>query len=119
MLADRYVKNIIESAPGVGQVTIAGSADRAVQVNIDARRLAAHQLSILQVREALQRQNVEVPGGRVDEGTRERSLRTLGRVTYARNFPTWSSAVAVMRLLRLSDLGEVQDATKDVLRSRD
>ncbi len=98
MLADRYVKNIIESAPGVGQVTIAGSADRAVQVNIDARRLAAHQLSILQVREALQRQNVEV---RVDASMKARANdrcapwdASLTRAT----FPTWSSAVAVMRL---------------------
>ena len=114
MLADRYVKNVIESAPGVGQVTIAGSADRAVQVNIDARRLAAHQLSILQVREALQRQNVEVPGGRVDEGTRERSLRTLGRVTYARNFPDLVVSSGNHATVRLSDLGEVQDATKEV-----
>src|SRR4029453_4370031 len=47
LLADRYVKNIIESAPGVGQVTIAGAADRAVQVNIDSRQLAAHHLSLL------------------------------------------------------------------------
>lgn len=114
MLADRYVKNVIESAPGVGQVTIAGSADRAVQVNIDARRLAAHQLSILQVREALTRQNVEVPGGRVDEGLRERSLRTLGRVTYARNFPDLVISSGNNATVRLSDLGEVHDSTKEV-----
>ena len=114
MLADRYVKNVIESAPGVGQVSIAGSADRAVQVNIDARRLAAHQLSILQVREALMRQNVEVPGGRVDEGLRERSLRTLGRVTYARNFPDLVVTSNNQATVRLSDLGDVRDGTKEV-----
>ncbi len=114
VLADRYVKNVIESAPGVGQVSIAGSADRAVQVNIDAKRLAAHQLSILQVREALMRQNVEVPGGRVDEGLRERSLRTLGRVTYARNFPDLVISSNNNATVRLSDLGEVNDSTKEV-----
>lgn len=85
--ADKFVKAVIESAPGVGAVTISGAADRAVQVNVDARRLAAHQLSILQVREAIERQNAEVPGGRVNEGFRERSLRTLGRVADARFFP--------------------------------
>jgi hydrophobic/amphiphilic exporter-1 (mainly G- bacteria), HAE1 family len=114
MLADRYVKNVIESSPGVGQVTIAGSADRAVQVRVDARRLAAHQMSILQVREALQRQNVEVPGGRVDEGMRERALRTLGRVTHARDFPDLVVASGNGGAVRLSDLGEVHDATKEV-----
>ncbi len=114
LLADRYVKNVIESARGVGQVQIAGAADRAVQVNIDARRLAAHRLSILQVREALARQNAEVPGGRVDEGLRERSLRTLGRVENARNFPDLVVETVNGTAVRLSDLGEVRDATKEV-----
>ncbi len=87
LLADRSVKNVIESAPGVGEVTIAGAAERAIQVEIDANRLAAHQLSILQVRDAIARQNAEVPGGLVDEGRRERSLRTLGRVDASKDFP--------------------------------
>lgn len=114
LLADRYVKNVIESAPGVGQVTIAGAADRAVQVNIDAKRLASHRLSILQVRDALAWQNAEVPGGRVDEGLRERTLRTLGRVAHARDFPDLAVATVGGTTVRLSDLGEVRDATKEV-----
>ncbi len=113
-LADRFVKSVIESAPGVGEVTIAGAADRAVQVRIDARRLAAYQLSILQVRDALVRQNAEVPGGRVDEGLRERSLRTLGRVADARDFPNLVVASVGGTPIRLSDLGEVEDGTKEV-----
>jgi HAE1 family hydrophobic/amphiphilic exporter-1 len=113
-LADRYVKSVIESAPGVGQVQIVGAADRAVQVNIDARRLAARQLSILEVREALMRQNAEVPGGRVDEGLRERALRTLGRVADSRNFPDLVVATVAGAPVRLSDLGEVHDSTKEV-----
>ena len=114
VLADRYVKNVVESSRGVGQVTIAGAADRAVQVNIDARRLTAHQLSILQVREAIVRQNAEVPGGRMDEGPRERALRTLGRVEHARDFPDLVVATVDGQAIRLSDLGEVEDATKEV-----
>ena len=114
LLAERYVKNVIESAPGVGQVTIAGAADRAVQVNIDAKRLAAHRLSILQVRDALAWQNAEVPGGRVDEGLRERTLRTLGRVPHARDFPDLAVATVGGTTIRLSDLGEARDATKEV-----
>ena len=114
MLGDRFVKNVIESAPGVGQVTIAGAADRAVQVNIDARRLAAHRLSILQVQEALARQNAEVPGGRVNEGLRERALRTLGRVPHARDFPDIVISTVNGSTVRLSDLGDVKDGTKEV-----
>src|SRR2546429_666631 len=114
MLADRYVKNIIESAQGVGQVTIAGAADRAVQVNIDARHLAAHRLSILQVRDALAQQNAEVPGGRVDAGIRELTLRTEGRVANARDFPDLTIATVGSSAVRLSDLGEARDATNEV-----
>jgi HAE1 family hydrophobic/amphiphilic exporter-1 len=114
LMADRFVKNVIESAPGVGQVTIAGAADRAVQVEIDARRLAAHRLSILQVREALMWQNAEVPGGRVDEGLRERSLRTLGRMAHSRDFPELAVATVNGSTVRLKDLGQVKDATKEV-----
>jgi HAE1 family hydrophobic/amphiphilic exporter-1 len=114
VLADRYVKNVIESSHGVGEVTISGAADRAVQVDIDARRLAAHGLSILQVREALVRQNAQVPGGRVDEGLRERNLRTLGRVAHARDFPDLVVATVGGNPIRISDLGDVRDETKEV-----
>jgi HAE1 family hydrophobic/amphiphilic exporter-1 len=114
LLADRYVKNVIESAPGVGQVTIAGAADRAVQVNIDARRLAAHKLSILQVRDALAQQNAEVPGGRVDAGLKELTLRTAGRMAQARDFPNLTIATVGSSAVRLQDLGEAHDATKEV-----
>ena len=114
VLADRYVKNVIESSRGVGEVQIAGAADRAIQVDIDARRLAAHQLSILQVREALARQNAEVPGGRLNEGQRERALRTLGRVPQSRQFPDLVVATVNGTAVRLSDLGQVTDGTKEV-----
>ena len=114
LLADRYVKNVIESSRGVGQVQIAGAADRAVQVDIEARRLAAHQLSILQVRDALASQNAEVPGGIVDEGQHERAMRTLGRVADAKNFRDLVVSTVGDTAIRLSDLGTVRDATKEV-----
>jgi hydrophobic/amphiphilic exporter-1 (mainly G- bacteria), HAE1 family len=112
-LADRFVKGVIESSHGVGEVAIAGSADRAVQVRVDANRLAAYGMSILQVREALARQNTEIPGGRVDEGYRERALRTLGRVADSRFFPQLVVDTVGGVPVRLSDLGEVVDATKE------
>lgn len=114
VLADNYVKNVIESSHGVGQVRIAGAADRAVKVEIDAQRLAAHQLSILEVREAVIRQNTEVPGGRIDEGLRERSMRTMGRLPHARDFSDLVVTTVNGSPVRLSDLGQVQDSTKDV-----
>jgi HAE1 family hydrophobic/amphiphilic exporter-1 len=66
VLADRSVKSVIESAHGVGQVNIEGATDRAIQINLDADRLAAHRVSIMQVYDAISAQNAEIPGGRVD-----------------------------------------------------
>eukprot|EP00913_Durusdinium_trenchii_P008997 g8463.t1 len=114
VLADRYVKNVIESSHGVGSVQIVGAADRAVQIDVDAKRLAAYQLSILQVREAIARQNAEVPGGRMNEGPRERALRTLGRVDHSREFPDLVVKTVDGAAVRLGDLGVVHDATKEV-----
>jgi len=113
-LADNFVKNVIESSKGVGQVTIAGSADRAVQIDVSADRLAAHQMSILEVRDAVQRQNAEIPGGRLDQGMRERIIRTLGRVEDARDFDDLVIARRGDTVVRLSDLASVRDATKEV-----
>ncbi|MCA9006884.1 MAG: efflux RND transporter permease subunit, partial [Planctomycetaceae bacterium] len=114
LFADRYVKNVIESSPGVGEVQIAGAADRAVKVDIDADRLAAYQMSILQVRDALVRQNTEVPGGRLDQGFRERSLRTMGRVAESDQFPDLVVETINGTPVRLADLGTVIDDTKEV-----
>ncbi|MBM4090332.1 MAG: efflux RND transporter permease subunit, partial [Planctomycetes bacterium] len=113
VLADRDVKNIIESARGVGQVSIAGATERAVQIQIEAKRLAAYGLSILQVREALERQNAEIPGGRVDAGIRELNLRTLGRFTDPRSFADLVVATVNGAPVRLRDLGTALDTTKE------
>lgn len=114
VLADRYVKNIIESSAGVGQVTIAGAMDRAIQVDIEARKLAHYGLSILQVREALIRQNAEIPGGRVDAGIQELGLRTLGRFTDPREFEELVVATVEGTPIRIGDLGRVVNGTKEV-----
>ncbi len=113
-LADRFVKGVIESSKGVGQVTISGAAERAIQVNVDAKRLAAYEMSILQVRDALVRQNTEVPGGRVDEGLRERALRTLGRVEVAKDFPELVVDTIDGVPIRIKDLGYALDSSKEV-----
>lgn len=114
VLADQSVKNVIESSQGVGEVQIAGAADRAVQIDVSANRLAAYKLSILQVREAVQRQNAEVPAGRMQQGDRERALRTLGRFEEAKQFEDLVVDTVNGTPIRLRDLAEVRDGTKEV-----
>jgi HAE1 family hydrophobic/amphiphilic exporter-1 len=108
------VKEVIESAAGVGGVGIMGAAPRAVRIDLDARRLAAYRTSVLEVRDAIARQNVEIPGGRVDAGSREYMLRTIGRVPEARRFAEVAVTTGSGGTVRLGDLAEVSDGTKEV-----
>jgi hydrophobic/amphiphilic exporter-1 (mainly G- bacteria), HAE1 family len=112
-LADRYVKSTIESARGVGQVNIEGAVERAVQIKIDAEKLAAYRTSIMQVHDAIVAQNAEVPGGRVDAGFRELNLRTLGRVPDSRDFNQLVVSTVDNVPVRIGDLGEAVDLTKE------
>jgi HAE1 family hydrophobic/amphiphilic exporter-1 len=112
-IADRYVKSTIESARGVGQVLIEGAVERAIQVNITADKLAAYRLSIMQVHDAIVAQNAEVPGGRVDAGYRELSLRTLGRMPDSREFNELVVSTVDNVPVRIRDLGEAVDLTKE------
>ncbi len=112
-LADRYVKSTIESARGVGQVTIEGAVERAIQINVDAGKLAAYRTSIMQVHDAIVAQNAEVPGGRVDAGFRELSLRTLGRMPDSRDFNQLVVSTVDNVPVRIRDLGEAVDLTKE------
>jgi HAE1 family hydrophobic/amphiphilic exporter-1 len=112
-MADRYVKSTIESARGVGQVVIEGAVERAIQINIDAAKLAAYRTSIMQVHDAIVAQNAEVPGGRVDAGFRELSLRTLGRVPASRDFNALVVSTVDNVPVRVRDLGKAVDLTKE------
>ena len=113
VLADRNVKSVIESARGVGQVNIEGAADRAIQIDLDADRLAAHRTSIMQVYDAIAAQNAEIPAGRVDAGFREMSLRTLGRLPNSRDFNDLVVSTVGDVPLRIGDLGRAVDLTKE------
>ncbi len=112
-MADRYVKSTIESARGVGQVLIEGAVERAVQISIDAVKLAAYRTSIMQVHDAIVAQNAEVPGGRVDAGFRELSLRTLGRLPESRDFNELVVSTVGNVPVRIKDLGKAVDLTKE------
>ena len=78
-IADRTVQDGIESVSGVGVVAITGGQKRAINVWFDANRLAAYRIAAVRARDAVARQNSDIPGGRVDEGFRELTLRTFGR----------------------------------------
>jgi HAE1 family hydrophobic/amphiphilic exporter-1 len=112
-IADKTVRPFLERVSGVGDVTIDGGLERAIDVRIDVDRLAAYRIPITDVRTALQRQNAEIPGGNVDAGRREISLRTVGRFDDARAFQNLVVADVNGSPVRLRDIGTVEDGTKE------
>jgi hydrophobic/amphiphilic exporter-1 (mainly G- bacteria), HAE1 family len=112
-IADKVIKVQIERSTGVGEVQIVGGLERAINVEIDADRLAAYGLPITAVRDALVRQNTDVPGGNVTAGPRELTLRTLGRVADAAAFNDVVVATVGGQPVRVRDLGVAIDGTKE------
>src|SRR4029450_2448092 len=111
-LADKTVRVQLERVGGVGEVRIVGGLDRAINVWIDAERLAAYQISISQVRQALARQNADVPGGNLTTGKEELVLRTLGRFTNPKQFDDLVIANVNGATIGLRAVGRVEAGTK-------
>ena len=112
-LGDNTARIQLERVSGVGEVRVVGGLQRAINIWIDAERLAAYQIPITTVRQALQRQNADVPGGNVNTGREELVLRTLGRFTDPRSFEDLVIANINGAPVRLRDIGRVEDGTKE------
>src|SRR5689334_16758621 len=112
-IADKQIKDSLSSLSGVGSVTLVGGRKRAVQVSVDARKLESFHLSIDQVRQSLANQNLELPGGRIDQGGREPILRTMGRVEQTSQFKDVIVANAGGQPLRIKDVGTVVDGVEE------
>jgi HAE1 family hydrophobic/amphiphilic exporter-1 len=112
-LADRVVKVQLERARGVGEVSITGGLERAINIWVDADRLAARGLPITAVRDAILRQNAQVPGGNVTTDVGEQSLRTIGRLTDPAAFGDLVLATREGTPIRVRDIGWAEDGTKE------
>jgi HAE1 family hydrophobic/amphiphilic exporter-1 len=112
-LADKTVRPLLERSSGVGEVRIVGGLLRAVNVWLDPDRLAAYQIPITNVRDAVVRQNADLPGGNVTAGLNESSLRTMGRIAEPRSFNDLVVATLSGVPIRVRDIGYAEDGTKE------
>ncbi|HYE14843.1 MAG TPA: efflux RND transporter permease subunit [Pyrinomonadaceae bacterium] len=112
-LGDKIARVQFERVGGVGEVSVVGGIQRAINVWIDADRLAAYQIPITAVQQALARQNADIPGGNVTTGRQELVLRTMGRFTDPREFNELVVANVGGSPVRLRDVGRVEDGTKE------
>ncbi len=112
-IADKIVKVQLERAAGVGEVDINGEAERTINIDVDADRLAAYGLPITAVRDAVERQNTEIPGGNITGASREQTLRTLGRLTSAEQFADIVISYVNGAPIRLRDVARVEDGVAE------
>jgi HAE1 family hydrophobic/amphiphilic exporter-1 len=112
-LADKVVKVQIERSFGVGEVEIIGGLERAINIWVDADRLAAYRIPITAVREAVTQQNANIAGGNVTTSLREHNLRTMGRIADAKGFDQLVIATRNGSPIRVRDIGWAEDGTKE------
>jgi HAE1 family hydrophobic/amphiphilic exporter-1 len=112
-VADKLIKDRIEAINGVGQVQIVGGRQREIQVWVDPDKLRSYNVTVAEVAAAVRQQNMEVPGGRVDEGTRELTVRTMGRIVDPRSFNDLIIATRGNYQVKVSDIGYIEDSAEE------
>ncbi len=107
--ADKSLKRQIESINGVGQAKLVGGRPRQINVITDSTKLSGVGLTVADVVRALQTQNVQIPGGQVEQGIRDLTLRTYGRVGTPAEFGDIPVAQKNGYAVKLRDVAQVED----------
>src|SRR5215207_10022017 len=113
--ADKTLRRQLESVNGVGQVVVVGGRQRQVNVSLDPARLQAHNLTVTDVSRALQSQNAEIPGGRVEQGATSLTLRTRGRVQSVQQFGDIVITQRDGHPILVRDVATVEDGMADAV----
>ncbi|MBI3754005.1 MAG: efflux RND transporter permease subunit [Deltaproteobacteria bacterium] len=112
-IADKKIKRQLETVKDVGDISFVGDRKREIQIFVNPYRLATYNLSIQQVKEAVARQNIEIPGGRLTWQSREQGLRTMGRIERVDDFNNLIVADYKGAPVRLKDIGYVLDGEEE------
>ncbi len=107
-LAERQIKNRLQTVKGVSSVLIGGEQRFAMRLWLDAGKMAAHQITVLDVERALRQQNVELPSGRVENLSREMTIQTRGELKTPEEFNQLVLRGDAAKLVRLRDIGEAR-----------
>jgi HAE1 family hydrophobic/amphiphilic exporter-1 len=111
--ADKKLRRRLESLPGVGQVVIVGGRPRQINIVVDTAKLTSVGLTTAQVTAALQSQNVQIPGGKVEQGLRDLTLRTYGRVQAPTDFANIPIAERNGYVVKVGDVAHIEDSVAE------
>ncbi len=107
-LADTFLAPRLQTVPGVSRVIVGGSNELAIRIELDRDLLAAYALTVSDVVTALRRQNVEVPGGRVEGTWREFVVKTHGEFATPGEFRQLIVAYREDSPVRLGEVAKVR-----------
>ncbi len=114
-ITEKRVKQELETVKDVGSVSYNGERKREIQLMLNADRLNAYGLTVDQVRSAVERQNVEIPGGQFTNGPAEVAVRTMGRI---HNVEDFNRIVISYRsdgsVITFGDVGQVIDSVQEI-----
>ncbi len=111
--ADRFVADRLKTLPGVASVIIGGERRYAMRIWLDRERLAAYALTPQDVEDALRRQNVEVPSGRIESNQREFTVLSESDLRTPEQFSQLIIREVKGYPVRLRDLGRAELGAQD------
>jgi multidrug efflux pump len=103
--AENVVAERLQTIPGVSTVQIWGQKKYSMRLWLDPGKLASFRLTPLDIKQALDRENVELPSGRIEGNTTEMVVKTMGRLTTEEEFNNLIIATFGDRTIRLQDIG--------------
>jgi len=112
-VAETRIKDRLGKLPGVSDVIIAGEQRYSIRVWIDNARLTAFGLTVADIAAALQRENVEIPSGRIEGRDTEFTVRTLGELRTPEEYGALVVATVDNAAIRLRDVAEVRVGPED------
>ncbi|MDE6736209.1 MAG: efflux RND transporter permease subunit, partial [Treponemataceae bacterium] len=104
-IAEDTIVDILEQAEGVAEASVYGGRTQIVRVELSENRLAAYGLTIATVSSTLSKQNLELGGGKINEGRRDYTIRTTGEFTSIEDINNTVIATVNGYDVKLSDLG--------------
>lgn len=119
-IAANTIKKQLQTIAGVSEIRIWGERKYAMRLWMDPAKLSAYGLTPLDIKAALDRENVELPSGSVEGNTTEVTVRTLGRFSTEEEFNNLIIRSINGQMIRFSDIGEAKleaENIKTILRT--
>lgn len=113
MYADQYYKERLQTISGVSSVSIWGEKRYSVRLRMDPSLLAAYGVTPMDIQNAVSKENVELPSGRIEGENTELTIRTLGRLMTIEDFNNLVIREDGDKVVRFRDVGIAEVDAED------